>query len=154
MKNVSFFIAVALAASHGGYALASEATSSKSREQVKAELAEAIRTGDIVVISRRGLKANQVAPHLYPAPAAEPVKSREAINAELNEAITSGDVVVSSRKGLKANQIRPDLYPAKPVVEGKTRQQVIEERDLAISRGELLNRHRGGGSLFTRVSAQ
>jgi hypothetical protein len=38
-----------------------------TREQVKAELAEAIRTGDIVGEPEQGLKLNQMYPNRYPA---------------------------------------------------------------------------------------
>jgi hypothetical protein len=44
-----------------------QAPSSLTREQVKAELAEAIRTGNMPANDDSGLMLNQVHPHFYPA---------------------------------------------------------------------------------------
>jgi hypothetical protein len=38
----------------------------KTRAEVKAELAEAVRTGDIIVNGETGLKANELSPGAYP----------------------------------------------------------------------------------------
>ena len=40
----------------------------KTREQVKAELAEAIRTGDVVADGESGKKLKELYPSRYPAP--------------------------------------------------------------------------------------
>ena len=52
--NRSYFSAItlAVAALAAGNAMAADASAAKTREQVKAELAEAIRTGDLIVFSK------------------------------------------------------------------------------------------------------
>ena len=110
--NRTYFSAIALAAAAftSGHALAADASAPKTREQVKAELAEAIRTGDIVVNGETGQKANEVFPGLYPAKAAVQGKTREQVKAELAEAIRTGNIVADNESGLKLNQLYPQRY--------------------------------------------
>ncbi len=98
----------------------------KTRAEVKAELAEAIRTGDIVV-GESSLKLNELFPHRYPAASKEQGKTRDQVKAELAEAIRTGDILASGDSGLKLNEIRPDQYPAVAQGPGKTRAQVQAE---------------------------
>ena len=130
-------LTIALATLSAGHALASDASATKTREQVKAELAEAIRTGDIVVDFESGKKANELFPGLYPAKAVVQGQTREQVKAELAEAIRTGDIVVNGETGQKANEMYPGLYPAKAVVQGKTREQVKAELLNAIRTGQM-----------------
>lgn len=82
----SIALAATLAA---GHAAATEPTG-LSREQVRAELAEAIRTGDIVIDGETGLKARELTPQLYPSQPATAQKTRAQVQAELKEAIRTG----------------------------------------------------------------
>ena len=82
-------LAVTLAAFSAGSAFASDASAPKTREQVKAELAEAIRTGDISY-GETGQKLNELFPQQYPAKPAVQGKTREQVKAELAEALRSG----------------------------------------------------------------
>ena len=50
-----------------------QAQSEKTREQVKAEYAEAVRTGDVIPAGDAGLKLNELYPQRYPH---APVSSR------------------------------------------------------------------------------
>ena len=59
------------------------AESGKSRAQVQAELAEAIRTGDIIAVGESSLKLNELYPHRYPAVAKLAGKTRDQVKAEL-----------------------------------------------------------------------
>jgi 5-methylcytosine-specific restriction endonuclease McrBC GTP-binding regulatory subunit McrB len=75
----------------------------KTRAQVQSELAEAIRTGDMIDptdISRR--KFNEIYPNQYPAKAAAAGKTRAQVQSELAEAIRTGDMIdptdISRRK--------------------------------------------------------
>ena len=136
--NRSYFSAItlAVAALAAGNAMAADASAPKTREQVKAELAEAIRTGDIVVNGETHQKANEVNPGLYPAKPVLQGKTREEVKAELAEAIRTGDIVVGEG-GEKANELYPSRYPAKPVMQGKTREQVKTEVAEAIRTGHM-----------------
>jgi uncharacterized membrane protein len=124
--NRSTFSAIALtvAALAASNAMAADASAPKTREQVKAELAEAVRTGNIIANGETGQKANELFPGLYPAKPAAQGKTREQVQAELAEAVRTGDIVADGETGLKLNQINPGRYPAKPAAQGKTREQV------------------------------
>jgi hypothetical protein len=105
IRNTTF--ALALAAAAGG-ALSQGAL---TREQVKAELAEAIRTGDIVGNGETGQKLNELNPGRYPAKPVAQGKTRAEVRAELAEAVLAGDIIVNGETGLKANELSPGAYP-------------------------------------------
>ncbi len=63
----SALAAAVLAVSAGQVLAADPAPQGKTREQVKAELAEALRTGDIVAGGDSGMKLNELFPNRYPA---------------------------------------------------------------------------------------
>jgi hypothetical protein len=108
---------------------AKPAVAGKTREQVRAELAEAQRTGDIVAskdagndeyASGVGRKLNELNPAAYPAKPAVAGKTREQVRAELAEAQRTGDIVASkdlgadeyaSGAGRKLNELFPNNYP-------------------------------------------
>lgn len=98
-----------------------------TRAEVKAELAEAVRTGNILADGETGLKLNQVNPSRYPAKPGQLGKTRAQVQAELADAIRTGDLVADAETGLRFNEINPSNYPAKPGVPGKSRAQVLAE---------------------------
>ena len=59
-------LALTVAALVAGPALAQDAPVGKTREQVKAELAEAIRTGNVLADSESGRLMKDVYPNRYP----------------------------------------------------------------------------------------
>jgi hypothetical protein len=65
-----------------------------TREQVKAELEEAIRTGDIMGPGDRGQKLNELYPNRYPAKQVASNITREQVRSELAAAIRSGNLMV------------------------------------------------------------
>lgn len=83
-------VAVALSALFAGQALAADAP--KTREQVRAELLEAQRAGDVIVNGELSLKENELYPHLYPKKAPVAGKTRAQVKAELAEAIAKGEM--------------------------------------------------------------
>lgn len=128
-------IAFALSALTFGQAFAAHAP--LTREQVRMELAEAQRTGDIVVDSETGLKANELNPGMYPAKPMGMSKTRDQVRMELAEAKRTGDIVVDSETGMKANELNPSMYPAQAKGMGKTRAQVKAELADAVAKGEV-----------------
>jgi hypothetical protein len=98
-----------------------------TRAEVKADLAEAIRTGNILATGETGLMRNQLNPGAYPAKPVQMGNTRAQVQAELAEAIRTGNVLANAESGLKLNEINPSAYPAKPVVMGKSRAQVVAE---------------------------
>src|SRR3990167_6220518 len=153
MKYATASIALAVAALVTGHAQAADV--GKTREQVRAELAEARRTGDIAAskdmgtdefASGAGRKLNELNPAAYPAKPAVAGKTREQVRAELAEARRTGDIAASkdmgtdefaSGAGRKLNELNPAAYPAKPAVAGKTREQVRAELAEARRTGDI-----------------
>jgi hypothetical protein len=127
-------LALALAAAAGG-ALSQGAL---TREQIKAELAEAIRTGDIVGNGETGQKLNELNLGRYPAKPVVQGKTRAQVRAELAEAQRTGDIVGNGHSGQKLNEMYPGRYPPKPVVAGKTRAEVKAELAEAVRTGDII----------------
>ena len=92
----------------------------KTREQVKAELAEAIRTGNMPADNESGLMLNQVRPDLYPSQERPVSKTRAEVKAELNEAVRTGNIVAAGESGKKLNELHPARYGAKAAVDALT----------------------------------
>lgn len=134
-------LALALAALAAGNALAANSTNPKTREQVRAELAEAQRTGDIVVVTNdnKGQKLNELNPSQYPAKAVVQGNTRAQVLAELAQAQRTGDIVVvtNDNKVEKLNELHPGQYPAKAITQGNSRAQVLAELAQAQRSGEI-----------------
>jgi len=109
-RSILSVITLAAAALTATHTMADTTSAPKTRDQVKAELAEAIRTGHVVVNGETGQKANELFPGLYPAKPATQAKTREQVKAELQEAVRTGDVQANDDSGLKLNQLYPQLY--------------------------------------------
>lgn len=121
IRNITFALSLVAGA---GIACAE---GSYTREQVKADLTEAQRTGNVVANGETGVKLNELNPRLYPAKPAVQGKTRAQVKGELAEARSTGDIVGNSRTGEKLNEMYPDRYPPKRVVVGKTRAEVKAE---------------------------
>lgn len=85
-------IAIALAALTAGQAFAD---APKTREQVRAELAEAQRNGDLIADGETGATYRQLYPHRYPAQDSAQAKTREQVKQELVEARRNGQLQTS-----------------------------------------------------------
>src|SRR5690606_2754111 len=107
-----------------------------TRAQVQAELAEAIRRGN-VSSNEGGERLTEAFPHNYSAEVASTI-SREQVRAELSEAIRNGDILVNE-SGERLNEAFPNNF-AQRSTEQKTREEVRMELADAIASG-LLDRH-------------
>ena len=116
--------------------LGSPAFAELTREQVKAEFAEAVRTGDIMS-NKGGQKLNERFPDRYPAMQAQSTLTREQVKAELAEAQRTGDMVVG-QSGRKLNEIFPSRYPVKQTPPTLTREQVKAELAEALRTGNYV----------------
>lgn len=84
-----------LAALAAGQTMAMSSTH-LTRDQVRAELEQAQRTGDIQVgWSEQDRKLNEIYPNNYPAKVVAQGNTRAQVQAELNEAIRTGDIWVA-----------------------------------------------------------
>jgi Domain of unknown function (DUF4148) len=98
-----------------------------TRDQVKAELAEARRTGNIVGNGESGLILNEQNPQLYPAKPVAQGKTREQAKADLAEARRTGTLAGNGETGQMLKDQYPHQYPVQPVLMGKSREQVRSE---------------------------
>ena len=121
-----------------------QAQSGMTREQVKAELAEAIRAGDVLAPGDSGLKLNELYPQRYPHPAAGPSLTRAQVKAELAEAIRTGDMLAGGDSGLKLNEEFPQRFHAAVVPPGRTRAEVRAELADAIRTGDIVGNNELG----------
>lgn len=107
-----------------------------TREQVQAELREAIRTGSIVD-GEDGLTRYERNPSAYPARPVVVGKTNEQVKIELREAIRTGDIV-DGEEGLTRFERNPSAYPARTAFAGKTRDAVKAELAEAIRTGDMV----------------
>ena len=108
-------IALAVATLGTGSVLAQDSSAPKTRDQVKAELVQAQRSGDVIA-DDLGQKLNEVNPRRYPAQAAAQGRSRAEVKAELLEAQRRGGVIVTTESGQNLN----DLYPGRSTARSRT----------------------------------
>jgi hypothetical protein len=118
--------------------IASTSFADVTRTQVKAELSEAIRTGDMMAVGEGNLKLNELHPNLYPAKTVTSSLTRTQVKAELAEAIRTGNQSAGGDSNLKLNELHPNLYPAQTVKSSLTRTQVKAELAEAIRTGNQL----------------
>ena len=110
--------------------------------QVRAELAEARRTGELLGAGELGLPLNQLHPHSYPSVPQAAGKSRDQVKAELAEALRTGDIV-AGESSYRLNEIHPNLYPPVVMAQGKTREEAKQELADALASGDII----AGGEL-------
>jgi len=107
-----------------------------TREQVKAELAAAVRSGDIM-FGESDVKLNESYPDRYPVKQVQSAVTRAQVNAELVAALRSGDMEVGD-SSLKLNEIYSGVYPVKQVQSTVTRAQVNAELVAALRTGNYM----------------
>ena len=111
MMKRTYFTAIALAATlAGGQAFAADTSTGKTRDQVKAELIEAVRTGNIVGNDESGRMLNEINPGQYPAQAVTQGNTRAEVRAELAEAIRTGNMPANDESGRMLNEVNPGQY--------------------------------------------
>jgi ribosomal protein L30E len=125
-------IAIAFSTLFAGQAMAAD-NGPVTRDQVKAELAEAVRAGNMVV-GESGALYNEVFRHNYPAQTVES-KSRDQVRAELADARRAGNIV-PGENSRTLKEINPHHYGDQQVA-SKSREQVRVELAQAAANGEL-----------------
>src|SRR3954447_16648401 len=119
----------------------------KNRAQVRAELDEAILSGNVLAPGEIGLPLNQQRPDRYPAAPREDGKSRNEVKSELTEALRTGDMVAGESSS-RLNEVQPSAYPALVTAPGKSREQARSDLTQAIRSGDVLE----GGELSAKRS--
>lgn len=128
-------IAIAFSTLFAGQAMASD-TAPITREQVKAEIVQAVNNG-YNVVTESGHLAKDIFSSNYPTPQVESL-TREQVRAELTETIASSNVI-ASESGQRANQVFSSNYTQEASA-GKSREEVRQELAEAIENG-LLDKH-------------
>jgi predicted RNase H-like HicB family nuclease len=123
---------------------AAHADGSVTRAQVKADLAEAMRTGNMIASGESGLTLRELNPQRYPAPVLAQGKTRAQVSSELADAIRTGNIMASDESGLRLNEEHPQLFPAQVVAAGKSRAEVRAELAEAIRTGDMLANDESG----------
>ncbi len=133
-------MAVAVMTVAAGHALAqsTDPSAPKTREQVRAELMEAQRTGDILANDDSGKKLNELYPSRYPAHAGTQGVTRAEVKSELLDARRSGDMLATDDSGKKLNELYPSRYPAQHHAQGVSRAEVKSELLDAKRRGDVI----------------
>jgi hypothetical protein len=138
MIKRTYFTAIALAATlAGGQAFAADTSTGKTRAQVKAELVEAVRTGNMPANDESGRMLNEVNPSQYPAQPVTQGNTRAQVLAELAEAIRTGNRPANDESGLMLNDVNPSQYPAQAETQGYTRVEVQAQLVEAIRTGNM-----------------
>lgn len=116
---------------------AADAQTLKTRDQVKAEWAEAERTGNRQADGESGLLLRDLHPSLYPQGGGRGT-TRDEVKAELAQAQRNGELLVSGESEQKLNERYPDRYPPVVVARGRTRDEVRAETAEAIRNGDMI----------------
>ena len=110
MKNArNSIIALALTALSAGSVFAADMTP-KTRDQVRAELAQAQRDGTLIADGQTGATFRELNPSRYPAMATA-MKSRADVLAELAQARANGTLIADGQTGATFRDLSPALYP-------------------------------------------
>ena len=124
---------------------AAHADGGMTRAQVKAELDEAMRTGNMLAAGESGMTLRELNPQRYhPAPVVALGKSRAEVQTELADAIRTGDIMAHDESGLRVNEEFPQRFPAQVVAAGKSRAEVKAELAEAIRTGDMLANDESG----------
>lgn len=83
----------------------------KTREQVRIELMDAIRTGDLPANDETGRMLNEVNPSAYPPKPSAACKTREQVRAELADAHRTGNLPASHDSGCMHRNMHPHRDP-------------------------------------------
>ena len=103
------FTAVALILASGLIA-GTSALAEVTRQQVKAELAEAVRTGDIMAGGESSLKLNELYSNSHPTGQVQAGLTREQVKAELAEATRTGDFMEGGEINVKHIEFHPNHH--------------------------------------------
>jgi hypothetical protein len=115
---------------------AAQAQTEKTREQVRAELADAMRSGSLAASGEIGLPQSELSPQRYARAAAAPGRTRDEVRAELAEATRSGNLVATGEVGTGLSTDFRKRYPDFAVA-AKSRAQVKAETAEAIRNGDM-----------------
>lgn len=151
MKSAKFSATV-LAVTVLAWGSAFAADSGLTRDQVKAELAAAQRTGNVIANSESGALAKDVSPNLYPAAYTAEGLSRAQVKAELAAAQEAGNVIANGESGQTVAELNPAQFPA--TLSTKSRADVKAELAEAQRTGNIVMNGETGQTLAQAFPAR
>ena len=113
------------------------AQSGTTREQVRNELAEALRSGDIIS-GESGLTLREQFPARYPAAPKAPGLTRAQVQEELAQAIREGGLLAGGEIAQRPGDGPAGAFPRELIVGQRTRAEVRAELADAIRTGDIL----------------
>jgi len=137
LSTVGSAIALGLAALTAGHALAADPIKPKTRAEVRKELEEAKKMGEIPANDETGLLLRDEFPQRYPPKATGPSLTREQVRKELEEAKRTGEIPANDETGMQLHELYPSRYPQQENGPRLTREQVKQELDRARKAGEI-----------------
>jgi len=120
-----------------GTAYAQSVQMGQTRDQVRAELVDAQRLGDLPAPGDLGRTLRETTPERYPASVVDRGLTRSEVISQLREAHRTGDVQVGDA-GRTRFEIAPQDFPARDAPHGKSRDQVRAEYLEALRTGDVL----------------
>jgi hypothetical protein len=145
IMNPSRIAFAALVLSTLGAAHAQSSQTHLTRDQVRAELAEAQRQGDLAT-GDLGQTLREISPSRYPAPQVAAALTRAQVVAQLEDARRNGELPVGDT-GLSQYDIAPKNFPSHAAAQGKTRAQVRAEFAEAQRTGDIVANNETGEKL-------
>lgn len=133
-------IALALTTASVGAAFAADASAPKTRDQVRAELAEAQRNGTLIADGQTSATFRDLNPGRYMTMPTTSMKTRAEVRAELRDAWARGALVADGQTGATFRDLAPHRYatqtmamqqPALPTSMGEST-QVSQAHQLAL----------------------
>lgn len=132
----SFFVLSALC-------LGAQAQTEVTRQQVRSEWAQAVRSGDVAPAGE-GMTLREMNPGRYATAPTLAAKTRAEVKAEYADAVRTGDIMAVGEIGLKLNELHPQAYAATAfAANGKTREQVKFELAEAVRTGDMVEGETG-----------
>jgi hypothetical protein len=131
-RTIPALVLLALAAA------TASAQTGQDRMQVRQELVDARRHGELLVPGETGLTERELHPSRYPGRTALAGKTREQVRAELAQAQRDGDLIAYGESGLSRYEQQPAYYPARTTVAARSRAEVKAEVIEARRHGELM----------------
>jgi hypothetical protein len=108
-------IALAISTASVGAAFAADASTSKTRDQVRAELAEAQRNGTLIADGQTSATFRDLSPGRYATMPAISMTTRATVQAELRDAWARGELVADGQTGATYRDLAPHRYTMQTV---------------------------------------
>jgi hypothetical protein len=126
-----------------GFAAHAQDMQGLTRAQVRADLAQAQRSGNIEAAGELGRTLREESPGRYPAASAASALTRADVVAQLQQARRNGELMVGDT-GLTQADLAPGNFPSRKVAPGKTREQVRAELADAVRTGDIVANNETG----------